>query len=103
MRVDARATPSVIAALQADEQRLRAERAEANNESSKDEALTTRVALERAASECSRLQEEATRMREHSRELAQGPAARPRIGGAPIPDAMGSAAEWEVRSRRGEG
>jgi hypothetical protein len=76
--------------------RTRAEAAEAALEASQDQVMTTQVALERAASECTRLQEETTRLREHSRELAQGPAARPRVGGAPLPAAMQSAQEWEA-------
>lgn len=76
--------------------RTRAEAAEAALQASQDQVMTTQVALERAASEVTRLQEEATRMREHSRELAQGPAARPRVGGAPLPAAMQSAQEWEA-------
>ena len=85
-----------VARQEAEGYRTRAETAEAALEASQDEVMTTKVALERAASECSRLQEEAMRMREHSRELAQGPAARPRVGGAPLPPAMQSAQEWEA-------
>ena len=65
-------------------------------EASRDATGETRVALERAASECARAQAEADRLREHARELAQGPAARPRPDGAPPPPAMGSVAEWEA-------
>lgn len=75
-------------------ERVRADRLAGDLHAMTDEATNTRVALERAASEAARLQEESGRLREHSRELAQGPAARPRPGGAPHPSAMGSAAEW---------
>ena len=73
---------------------MRAERLAGDLTMKADEAMTNKIALERAASEAARLQEEAHRLREHSHSLAHGPAARPRLHGAPVPAPMGSAAEW---------
>ena len=61
---------------------------------SQDELSATRTSLEQVSAECTRAQEEATRLRAHARQLAQGDGARPRAGGAPQPSPMGSAAEW---------
>ena len=78
----------------AENERVRAERLAGDLTMKADEAMTNKIALERAASEAARLQEEAHRLREHSHSLAHGPAARPRLHGAPVPAPMGSAAEW---------
>ena len=77
----------------ADAERQRAAALEASLEASRDEGNSTRIALERSASECTRATAEVSRLREHARELAQG-IARPRSGGGPQPLAMGSPAEW---------
>jgi len=65
-------------------------------EATRDELAKGQQNQEILAAECARSQEEASRLREHARELAQGPAAQPRLGGAPLPSAMGSPAEWEA-------
>lgn len=65
-------------------------------ESTRDELAKGQQLQEQLSSECTRSQEEANRLREHARELAQGVGAQPRHGGAPRTAAMGSSEEWEA-------